>query len=313
MKILITGASGLIGNELKKHIEAKGHSWSALTRQEDKLDERHIFWNIEEKRIEKDRLEGFDAIVHLAGDSIADGRWNDEKKQKIRDSRVHGTQFLVETIKMLEHKPKVFVSASAIGFYGDRPGEELTEEASAQDGNFLSMVCREWEAATDLLKAEGIRVALLRTGIVLSPDGGALKQMLLPFKLGLGGQLGDGKQYMSWIDIYDMAAIYMYAIENEQCEHAINAVAPYPVTNKEYTKVLGDVISRPTIFPVPEFGLKALFGEMADALLLADVKVIPAKLEKSSFQFRYPDLKASLEHLLNGRELHAEDPTMQVA
>jgi uncharacterized protein len=298
MKILITGASGLIGEALQKSFAAKGYEMLLATRHKPE-NPNQIYWNIESGFRAEDlpRLESVDAVVHLAGETIT-GRWSDEKKKKIRDSRVFGTRNLVETFSKLENKPKVFVSASAIGFYGDRSDEILTETSAVGD-TFLAKVCQEWEAEARRAEDSGIRTALLRTGIVLSKDGGALAQMLTPFKFALGGVIGSGKQWMSWISLEDIVAIYNAAIENENIRGAINSVAPNAVTNEEFTKTLGEVVSRPTFLPLPTFAVNLVFGEMGDALLLDSTHVVPKRLENANFEFKHTNLKQALEDAVN--------------
>lgn len=294
MKVLITGASGLVGTELQKSFAAKGYDMLLASRKEPK-DDKHIQWSIEEGFAEPEKLEGIDAVVHLAGENVNGLRWTDEKKKAIRDSRVLGTRNVVDAISKLKGKPKVFVASSAIGFYGERGDEEVTESSAAGD-NFLAGVSKEWESESRRAEDAGIRTVLLRTGIVLSKDGGALGTMLTPFKLGVGGVVGSGKQWMSWISMEDEIAIINYVIENENIRGAVNAVSPNPVTNQEFTKTLGEVLYRPTFLPLPEFAVSMVFGEMGDALLLASTKVIPKRLLDAGFEFKYPDLKPAIEN-----------------
>jgi len=295
MKILITGASGLVGTELQKSFAEKGYEMLLASRSEPK-DDKHIQWSIEEGFAEPEKLEGIDVVVHLAGENVSGGlRWSDEKKKAIRDSRVLGTRNVVDAISKLKEKPKVFVASSAIGFYGERGDEEVTESSAAGD-NFLADVSKSWEAESRRAEDAGIRTVLLRTGIVLSKDGGALGTMLTPFKLGVGGVVGSGKQWMSWISMEDEIAIINFVIENENIRGAVNAVSPNPVTNQEFTKTLGDVLYRPTFLPLPEFAVSMVFGEMGDALLLASTKVIPKRLTDAGFEFKYPDLKPAIEN-----------------
>jgi uncharacterized protein len=296
MKILITGASGLIGKALQNSFEAKGHELLLASRREPK-DEKHILWNAETGFADEDRpkLEGLDAVIHLAGESVAGLRWTEEKKKAIRDSRVFGTRTMIEAFARLETKPKIFISGSAIGFYGDRGDDELTETSPA--GNtFLSETSKEWEAESRRAEDMGIRTVLLRTGIVLSKDGGALATMLTPFKFGVGGVVGSGKQWMSWVSLDDVVNAINYALENENLRGAVNVVSPNPVTNEEFTKTLGDVLYRPTFLPLPEFAVNMIFGEMGDALLLDSTRVRPKRLLDAGFEFEYPDLKAAIEH-----------------
>ena len=294
MKILITGATGLVGTILQKDFEAKGYEMLLATRSKPK-DERYIHWSVEDGFAEPEKLEGLDAAVHLAGESVSGLRWTDEKKKIIRESRVLGTRSVIEAISKLKAKPKVLVAASAIGFYGDRGDEEITETSAAGD-TFLAEVSKEWEAESRRAEDSGIRTVLLRTGIVLSKNGGALGTMLLPFKLGVGGVVGSGKQWMSWISMDDHVAAINFTIENDNIRGAVNTVSPQPVTNEEFTKTLGEVLYRPTFLPLPEFAVSMVFGEMGDALLLASTKVLPKRLEDAGFEFKYPDLKAALEN-----------------
>lgn len=294
MKVLITGASGLVGTALQKSFGEKGYEMLLASRSESK-DASHIQWSTEDGFAEPERLEGLDAVIHLAGESVNGLRWTDEKKKAIRDSRVLGTRNIVEAISKLKNKPKVFVSASAIGFYGERGDEELTESSNVGSG-FLADVSREWEAESRRAEDAGIRTVLLRTGIVLSKDGGALGTMLLPFKLGVGGVVGSGKQWMSWISLDDHIAAINFVIENEAIRGAVNSVSPNPITNEEFTKTMGDVLYRPTFIPLPEFAVSMLLGEMGDALLLASTKVLPKRLADAGFAFKYPELISALEH-----------------
>jgi uncharacterized protein (TIGR01777 family) len=241
-------------------------------------------------------VSGFDAVIHLAGESIF-GRWTTAKKSKIHDSRVAGTLNLAQALARAEQKPRVFVCGSAIGYYGNRGDELLSEESSAGTG-FLAQVCREWEEAATPAVQAGIRTVHLRTGIVLSTKGGALKAMLLPFKLGLGGRSGDGRQWMSWIDVQDMVGAIHHILKNDLMQGAVNMVAPKPVRNAEFARTLASVLSRPAIFPMPAFAAKLVFGEMGEELLLGSQKVEPGKLISSGYPFRYRELRGSLEGLL---------------
>lgn len=293
MKILITGASGMIGTALQKSFAEKGYDLLLASRKE-ATDDRHIQWSIEDGFAGPEKLEGIDAVVHLAGESVSGLRWTDEKKKAIRDSRVLGTRSVINAISKLQRKPKVLVAASAVGFYGERGDDEVTESSTAGD-NFLADVSRAWEAESRRAEDAGIRTVLLRTGIVLSKNGGALATMLTPFKLGVGGVVGSGKQWMSWISLDDHVAAINYAIDNENLRGAVNAVSPNPVTNEEFTKTLGEVLYRPTFLPLPEFAVSMILGEMGDALLLTSTKVLPKRLDDAGFEFRYPNLKAAIE------------------
>jgi hypothetical protein len=246
--------------------------------------------------IDTSGLQGVEAVVHLAGENIAE-RWTAAKKANIRDSRANGTRVLCEALTGLTPLPKVLVSASAIGYYGDRGAEVLTEDSASGSG-FLAEVCRAWEVATEPAHQRGIRVVRLRFGVVLSAAGGALAKMLPPFRLGLGGTLGSGRQYMSWIALDDAVGAIHHAVVTEPLQGPTNAVAPQPVTNQAFTKALGSVLRRPTLLPLPAFAARLIFGEMADELLLASTRVQPAKLQASGYSFRYPELEGALRHVL---------------
>jgi uncharacterized protein (TIGR01777 family) len=296
MRILITGASGLIGKALQPTLEARGHELLLASRSEPK-DARHTRWNPDSGFADADlaRLEGLDAVIHLAGESVSGLRWTEEKKKAIRDSRVFGTRSMIETFGKLSAKPKTFISGSATGFYGDR-GDEVMTESSPAGNTYLSEVCREWEAESRRAEDMGIRTVLLRTGIVLSKDGGALATMITPFKLGVGGVVGSGKQWMSWISLEDVVGIINFALENESVRGAVNVVAPDPATNEGFTKTLGSVLYRPTFLPLPEFAVNMIFGEMGDALLLDSTRVVPKRLLDAGYEFKFTELKGALEH-----------------
>jgi uncharacterized protein len=294
MKVLVSGSTGLIGSALIPSLEAEGHTIKRLVRKNSNF-ENEIFWNPDSKS-DFSKLDGFEAVVHLAGESIV-GRWNVEKKEKIRRSRVEGTRSLSEALASAPNPPKVLVCASAIGYYGDR-GNELLKEDSPPGTGFLPETCREWESASAPASEKGIRVANTRFGIVLSTKGGALKQMLTPFKLGLGGKVGSGNQYYSWVSIDDVIGSINYILKNETLAGPVNVVSPNPVTNAEFTRILAKVLFRPAVFPMPAFAAKKVFGEMADALLLASAKVEPSKLLESHYPFQYPELEGALRNLL---------------
>ena len=250
------------------------------------------------KPLAPETVSGFDAVIHLAGESIF-GRWSAAKKAKIRDSRRDGTLNLASALAAAKEKPSVFVCGSAIGYYGNR-GDELLSEESAPGAGFLAQTCHEWEEATMPAVQADIRTAHLRTGIVLSPNGGALGAMLTPFKLGLGGRVGDGQQWMSWIDVQDMVGAIHHILKNDLLQGPVNMVAPKPVRNEEFVKTLASVLSRPAILPMPAFAVKAVFGEMGEELLLSSQRVEPGKLISSGYPFRYRDLRKSLEGMLKG-------------
>lgn len=298
MKILITGASGLIGTALQESFKEKGYELLLASRS-DASGDSHIKWDMNTGFADADlpRLEGLDVVVHLAGESISGLRWTEEKKKAIRDSRVFGTRTMIEAFDRLEKKPKVFISGSAIGIYGDRGDSEMNESNSPGD-TFLADVCKEWEAESLRAEEMGIRTVLIRTGIVLSKDGGALATMLTPFKMGVGGVVGSGKQWMSWVSLDDIVGIINFAIENEDISGPLNAVAPNPVTNEEFTKALGKQLSRPTFLPLPEFAVNLIFGEMGDALLLDSTRVVPKRLQDAGYEFEYTDLEPALENAL---------------
>jgi uncharacterized protein len=296
MKVIVSGASGLIGNALIPALKASGHSIQRLVRGAASSSEE-ISWNPETGMIDRKAIENVDAVVHLAGENIAEGKWTPEKKKRIVDSRVKGTTLLSRTLAELDHPPKVLVSASAIGFYGDR-GEEILREDSGPGVGFLSEACESWESSTHPASEKGIRVVNPRIGIVLSPKGGALKKMLFPFNMGVGGKLGPGDQFMSWVALDDVISVIQFAIVTESLTGPVNTVSPNPVTNLEYTKALGKVLMRPTLFAMPSFVVRAAFGEMGETLLLASTRVHPAKLIAASYPFRYPELEGSLRHLL---------------
>ncbi|MCG8586484.1 MAG: TIGR01777 family oxidoreductase [Pirellulales bacterium] len=296
MKIAVTGASGMVGSAFAALASTGGHEVLHMVRREaNSADE--IAWDPANGTIDADRLADVDAVVHLAGDNISEGRWTEAKKAMIRSSRVDGTRLISETLAKLDPKPRVLVAASAIGFYGNRGDEALDETAAAGEG-FLADVCREWEEATQAAADAGIRVVNLRIGVVLSPRGGAIKKMLTPFKLGLGGKVGNGRQYMSWISIDDVIGTIHHAMMNEELSGPVNAVAPGAVSNYDFTKTLGKVLKRPTIFPMPAFAAKMAFGQMADDLLLSSTRVVPAKLVESGYEFRHPQLEGALRHVL---------------
>lgn len=294
MNVLISGATGLIGTALIPELEAVGHSVTRLTRSPRSAND--VGWDPEAGTIDGD-LEGTEAVVHLAGESIAEGRWTFEKKRRILESRRKGTRLLAERIAALPKPPSVMVSTSADGYYGDRGNELLTEESEPGTG-FLAEVCREWEAAADPAREAGIRVVHPRTGIVLTPKGGALGKTLPIFKLGLGGKVGSGRQYWAWISLDDVVGSFLHALTNESVSGPANFCSPNPLPNAEYTKVLGRVLNRPTVFPVPATAARVALGGVADELLLASKRMVPARLEETGYAFRYPDLEQALGRLL---------------
>jgi uncharacterized protein len=301
-RILVSGVSGPIGAALLPSLRAAGYSVVRLVRgaatggaQGSAHNDGQIAWD-PARPISPDAVSGFDAVIHLAGESII-GRWTTEKKQKIRVSRVAGTSNLAQALANAKVKPRVFVSSSAIGYYGDRGSEILKEESAAGTG-FLPDVCREWEMATEAAAKAGIRTVQIRTGVVLSAAGGALARMLTPFKLGLGGTIGSGLQWMSWIDVQDMVGAIQHIVKTDPLRGPINLVAPAPVRNVEFTKTLASVLSRPAIFPMPAFIVKLIFGEMGETVLLGSQRVEPAQLVASGYSFQFRELRNSLKATL---------------
>ena len=292
MRILVSGSHGLVGKALINSLTSDGHEIVRLVR--NKPNAAEIEWHPNQGKIDVSRLEGLDAVVHLAGESIASSRWSDDKKRAIRDSRVKGTALLSDALAQLSQPPAVFVSASAIGYYGNR-GDELLTETSAPGDDFLATVCVEWENATRPAIEKGIRTVHARFGIILDANEGALGKMLTPFRMGVGGRVGNGKQWMSWIAIDDVVNGLRFLISDGSTSGPVNFVAPNPVRNAEFTKTLGRVLSKPTFLPMPEFGVKLAFGEMGEALLLSSQRVKPGVLK----QFNWPTLDAALRHLLN--------------
>ena len=298
MRVAITGSTGLVGSEVVSVLSAEGHEVVRLVRREPAPGEKAVRWNPAQGEVDAAGLEGFDAVLHLAGENVGSGRWTAARKAAIRDSRVNGTRLLCDALAGLARPPKTLVCASAIGYYGDRGGESLTEESSPGPG-FLAGVSREWEAASGSAARKGIRVVTLRIGVVLSPKGGALSRMLPLFRAGLGGVIGGGSQYLSWVALDELPFIVLHSLQRADLVGPVNAVTPHPVTNREFTRALGNALSRPTPFPVPAFALRLAVGrEMADALLLASARVFPRRLEATGYRFRFPELGEALRHLL---------------
>lgn len=302
MNILITGSTGLIGNTLTEHLISLGHDVFPLHR--NPVSVKHNYWFPEKNQINIDEDLKLDAVIHLAGENIADTRWNKEKKEKILSSREAGTRLLSGTLSKLNHKPRLLISASAIGYYGDT-GNQIADEETDSGTGFLSDIATRWEAATRAAEDAGIRTIHIRTGIVLSTYGGALHKMLPPFKMGLGGVIGDGQQYMSWISIRDVIKIISIMLSDESMSGPYNLVAPQPVTNEIFTKTLGRVLHRPTIIPMPASLARVMFGEMADPLLLSSSRVVPGRLNHMGYKFIDNDLYDALSHLLNNKRVEA--------
>lgn len=297
LRVAMTGASGFVGSALRDFLTTGGHEVLPIVRRKPRRKHGEIYWDPMEGRIEGPRLEGVDAVVHLAGESISRGRWNAPKKKAIWRSRIVGTRLLVAALSRLRRPPSVLVSSSAIGYYGNRGAERLVEDSRPGKG-FLSDLCREWESEAAKADRSGIRVVQLRTGLVLSPAGGALGTMLLPFKMGIGGRLGTGRQYVSWIDHDDLVGLIFHAITTPSLRGPVNATAPHPVPNATFTTILGRALRRPTLLPVPSLAVKGMFGEMGKALLLEGARVIPAAAVRSGFRFDFEGLDESLAHQL---------------
>lgn len=314
MRLLITGATGLIGRPLCRLLSDEGHTVIALSRSPRNAGgmaaEKVYEWQSQSGPPPAEALEAIDAVVHLAGEPIAGRRWTDEQKRRIRDSRVISTRHLVNGISAASPRPAALISSSAVGFYGDRGDERLDEDAAPGQG-FMPEVCREWEAEAARAGESGVRVVLVRTGVVLARGGGALEKMLPPFRLGVGGRIASGRQWFPWIHLDDIVGIFRHAAFSPSLGGAVNGVAPAVVTNKEFTEQLARVLHRPALFPVPEFALRMMFGEMAD-VLLGSQRVIPRRLAESGYEFLYPQLMPALEDLVGkqagqaGRERKAK-------
>lgn len=297
MIIAITGSSGLIGTALAAALEAEGHLVRPVVRRAPRAEKHEIGWQPEQGTIDAAEFEKVDAVVNLAGAGIADKRWTAAFKQEILDSRVRSTTLLCQTLARLRTKPAVLVSSSATGYYGTR-GDKVVDESSPPGTGFLADVCQQWEAATKPARDADIRVVNLRTGFVLSQGGGGLAKMLTPFRLGLGGVIGSGRQYMSWIALDDLVRAIQFTLTAAALSGPVNGTAPHPVTNREFTKTLGRVLGRPTIFPMPAFAARLAFGEMADDMLIGGVRVEPRALNSARFEFNYPELEVALRHIL---------------
>jgi uncharacterized protein (TIGR01777 family) len=297
MKILIAGSSGLVGNALFPALSAAGHIVFPLVRPPQIAGEKQVAWNSETGEMDLEAAAGTEAVVNLSGASIAGSRWSEERKRELRTSRIDSTRALVDALAKLEPRPRVLVSASAVGYYGNRGDDRLDEDSAPGEG-FLAKLAADWE--TEALRAEtlGVRTVVLRFGVILSGRGGALAQMLGPFKLGVGGRLGSGRQWMAWVAIADVVGMIRAAIENDAWRGAYNCVAPEPVTNAEFTKVLGRVLRRPTIFPVPPVALRTLFGEMADEMLLASLRVGSKRVAQTGYSYAYPGLELAIREAI---------------
>jgi len=297
-QVLISGATGLVGGALRSRLEQEAVPCATLSRKSRPGPSVYV-WNPEHFEFREDmrRLNGIRAAVHLAGESLVDGRWTTEKKRKIRESRLRGTHSMVELLSRLERRPDVLICASAVGYYGSRGGEILTEESSAGQ-DFLAEICREWEEAAAAARDLGIRVVSLRLGVVLARDGGALREMLPLFRLGAGGKLGDGRQWMSWVSLPDVVRIIEFCMNEGSITGPVNTVAPEPVRNAEFTRILAHHLHRPALIPAPAFALRLAFGEMADAALLSSTRAVPEKLRQAAFTFNQPTLPQALQAIL---------------
>lgn len=299
MKVLVTGATGFIGLRVVKQLLKAGDEVVVLTRNVAKgaiklgSQCQYFQWLDTNTLPPLEAFDGVDGVINLMGEGIADKRWDEEQKKRIYDSRIIGTRNLVEAMKASKSKPKVLISASGVGVYGNRGDEDITEESTTAE-DFLAKVCKDWEAEAFKAKDAGIRVAVLRTGVVLGRGGGALKKMLPIFKLGAGGPVGSGEQYMSWIHVDDMAAMYIEGLKNSSIEGAYNGTAPYPAKNKDFTKALGRALHRPAFMPAPAFALKVVFGEMSQVLLEGQ-RVLPVKFKQADFRYKYPTLEMALK------------------
>jgi uncharacterized protein len=297
MNILISGSTGLIGSELSSFLSRDQHRIIRLVRRAN-AGTNEVSWDPDKGILDPQSLERLDAVVHLAGENIASGRWTEKKKQRIRESRINGTRLLAQSLSRLFEPPKVLVSISAVGYYGDR-GDELLNEESNPGSGFLPDLCRQWEAATEEVIIRGIRVVIPRVGMVLSPKGGAMERMLPIFRLGLGGRIGSGRQYMSWIALPDLVGIICYAIQTPSLHGPVNSVSPNPVTNIDFSQALGRALSKPAPFALPAFAARFAFGEMANEALLASTRVAPTRLIQSGYKFQFSELDGALRHLFH--------------
>lgn len=296
-KIVVTGASGLVGRELVPTLRRDGYDVVRLVRRAPSANDE-VRWDPGDGTIDTEGLQGVTGAIHLAGDNVASGRWSEAKKARIRDSRVAGTELLASTLAEVSPKPRVLVSASATGYYGAR-GDEALDETAAQGSGFLASVCGEWEAATSAARDAGIRVVHARIGVVLASGGGALAKMKMPFLLGVGGRIGDGSQYMSWITLEDLVSALVFTLERDDVKGPVNCVSPTPVTNADFTATLGRVLKRPTVLPVPKFALRLGLGpDMANEMLIGGARVIPASLHAHGFRWEHTTLEPALRSLL---------------
>ncbi len=294
LRILVSGASGPIGAALLPSLKATGATVTRLVRNS-ATNPDEIAWD-PARPLLPDSVSGFDAVIHLAGESIV-GRWTEARKRRIRESRSQGTGHLAQAVAKAPQPPRVFISASAVGFYGNR-GDEILREDSPSGEGFAAEICRQWEAAAQPAAKAGIRTAQMRFGVVMSAEGGALPKMLPPFRLGLGGRLGNGRQWWPWVSVRDVVGAIQHVLNHESLTGPVNTVAPNPVTNAEFTSILASVLKRPAIFPMPAFAVRLVFGEMGEELFLGSQRVQPAKLVATGYQFQHPDLKNALKQIL---------------
>lgn len=293
LRVAVTGSTGLIGTPLVRALRADGHRVLRLVRSRPVSSGDEVYWNPALGEIDTAALEGVDAVVHLAGENVGQPPWTGERKRRILDSRVQGTTLIARTLAGLERRPRVLVSASATGWYGDR-GDEVLDESSPPGSGFLADVCRAWESSADAARAAGIRVVHPRIGVVLTREGGALERLLTPFRLGVGGKLGSGRQWMSWVAMHDVVEALRFALRTDSLSGPANLCSPAPATNEEFTRALGRALGRPTVLGVPEFALKLALGQMADEALLASQRAVPDRLREAGFVFQYPDLEGAL-------------------
>lgn len=297
MKIILSGGSGLVGSALTRAFRLEGHEVAHLVRPGRALSRDEIRWDPLSARADIAGLEGAGAVVHLSGANVSEGRWTEARKQVLRSSRVDTARVLVDALAQLRHPPQVFICASAVGYYGNR-GDELLTESSQPGENFLALLARDWEAEANRAQQAGIRTVMLRFGVILAGHRGALPQMVLPFRLGLGGRLGGGAQWLSWIALEDVVGVVRFVLDNPTVRGPVNTVAPSPVRNAEFTRILGRVLRRPAVIPVPTFVMRLALGEMADALLLGSQRAIPEKLRQANYGFKFPDLETTLRFIL---------------
>ena len=296
MKVLISGPSGLVGSALCRSLAKDGHEVLRLVRRPATAPDE-AGWNPEREFFNPEQIEGSDAVVHLAGENVAGARWTPEFKRKIHDSRYEVTRKLCENVALLDRLPEVLVSASAVGFYGDR-GDEVLTETSIRGAGFMAEVCEDWEAAAEMTESVGMRLVILRLGMVLAREGGVLQRLVKPFRMGGGGRIGSGRQWWSWIHLDDVVGILRHVIENPAIEGVVNAVAPNPVTNADFTKALAKAVHRPAILPLPAFAAKLAFGEIAQELMLASTRVTPTILNECGYSFQHAELGSALTELL---------------